>query len=191
LETPPQRQYPIWRSVKPISSLWSPTTLPSSKAHRQARSLTLSRLANRHRHWDQPPFRAPAKTFSVTQAIFNGDGKDDIVWRNVNTGDVYIWLSNGASVMAAGWIGNPDGSWKIVGIGDFDGGGKRDIVWYNAWLGQLSIWVMNGFTRTGNYEFPAPASRTAEWAVVDIADFDKTGLSDILWQDKFTGRLYL
>ncbi len=63
---------------------------------------------------------------------FNGDGKDDILWRNSVTGDVYIWLMNGNSIIGAASLGSVDLSWKIVGIGDFNGGGKRDIVWYNT-----------------------------------------------------------
>ena len=109
----------------------------------------------------------------------------------MNTGDVYIWLMNGNSIMDSAWIGNADLSWKIVGIGNFDGAGKRDIVWYNPSIGEVAIWVMRGFTRIGNYGFSAPVSPNGEWEIVGVADFDHTGLSDILWQDIATGNLYI
>src|SRR5205823_4884535 len=117
---------------------------------------------------NQPPnptSPVPSPESAITNFVsysgdFNKDGKEDILWRNVNTGDVYIWLMNGNSILAAGSLGNVDLSWKIVGIGDFDGGGRRDIVWYNASIGEVAIWVMNGLTRVGNYGFSAPISAT-------------------------------
>jgi kumamolisin len=122
---------------------------------------------------------------------FNGDGKTDILWRNTLTGDTWIWLMNGNSIAASGRVAIVDLSWIIVGVGNFDGRGIRDIVWYNAALGKIAIWTMNGFTATGSYEFQAPVGAPGQWAVVGIADFDHTGLSDILWQDSSSGALYM
>ena len=56
---------------------------------------------------------------------------------------------NGASVMAAGYIGQADLSWKIVGIGNFDGAGKRDILWYNACLGHIGCLTVFKALRKG------------------------------------------
>jgi kumamolisin len=122
---------------------------------------------------------------------FNGDGKEDILWRNTLTGDTWIWLMDGEAVEASGRVAIVDLSWTIVGVGDFNGQGRRDIVWYNASLGQVSIWTMNGLAATGSYDFQGPAGTPGEWAVVGIADFDHTGLSDILWQDTYTGAVYI
>jgi FG-GAP-like repeat len=122
---------------------------------------------------------------------FNGDGNEDILWRNTLNGDTWIWLMNGNSIEASGRVAIVDLSWTIVGVGNFDGQGRRDIVWYNAPHGRVAIWTMNGFTETGSYEFQAPVGSPGEWAVVGIADFDHTGLSDILWQDARTGALYM
>jgi kumamolisin len=122
---------------------------------------------------------------------FNGDGKEDILWRNTLTGDTWIWLMNGETVEASGRVAIVDLSWTIAGVGDFDGLGRRDIVWYNASLGEVSIWTMNGLTATGSYDFQGPTGIPGEWAVVGIADFDHTGFSDILWQDAYTGAVYI
>jgi hypothetical protein len=122
---------------------------------------------------------------------FNGDGKQDILWRSVNTGDTWIWLMNGTSIIGSASIGHVDLSWRIVGVGDFDGGGKRDILWYNASSGLISIWIMNGFTQIATHQFSAPVSANGQWQVVGVADFDHTGLADILWQDTSTGNLYM
>jgi hypothetical protein len=138
----------------------------------------------------QKPPPGPANYISYS-GDFNGDGKQDILWRNVNTGDAWIWLMNGNSIIGSASIGHVDLSWRIVGVGDFDGGGKRDILWYNASSGRVSIWIMNGLTRTAFHEFPAPVSANGEWQVVGVADFDHTGLEDILWQDISTGNVYM
>jgi len=37
-------------------------------------------------------------------AIFNGDGKADILWRNTSSGDVALWLMNGAAIASGTFI---------------------------------------------------------------------------------------
>ena len=129
----------------------------------------------------------PTVGYAGLSGDFNGDGQQDILWRNINSGSVWIWLMNGTAIEAASPVANVPLSWKIVGIGNFDGNGNRDIVWYNASIGQIAIWTMNAFTETGSHQFQAPAGGPGEWEVVGIADFDQSGLSDILWRDTYTG----
>src|SRR5262245_49050693 len=59
---------------------------------------------------------------------FNGDGKADILWRDI-LGNVPIWLMDGLSVTSFSTIANIQTGWTIVGTGDFDGDGKADILW--------------------------------------------------------------
>ena len=133
----------------------------------------------------------PSGTNTIAPAAFNRDDNNVILWRNAQTGDTWMWLMNGNSIAGAARVAIVNLSWTIVGVGNFDGQGRRDIVWYNASLGRVAIWTMNGIAETGSYEFQAPAGAPGEWAVVGIADFDHTGLSDILWQDTRTGALYM
>jgi hypothetical protein len=45
---------------------------------------------------------------------FNGDGKDDILWRNTANGGVYIYLMDGATkIEGSGSIGAVDLTWDI------------------------------------------------------------------------------
>jgi hypothetical protein len=46
---------------------------------------------------------------------FNGDGKDDILWRNSN-GDTLIWFMNAGSIASTGDLGVVASGWSIVGV---------------------------------------------------------------------------
>ena len=75
---------------------------------------------------------------------FNGDGSDDLVWRNTD-GSFTTWLSqaNGAFVSndANSFTTLPN-SWQIVEVGDYNGDGRDDILWrrddgaFTSWLAQ-------------------------------------------------------
>jgi hypothetical protein len=77
---------------------------------------------------------------------FNGDGRDDILWRN-DSGRVTDWLGQANSGFAGNFANadaNAGTDWHIVGTGDFNGDGRSDILWRNDngdltnWLGQLN-----------------------------------------------------
>src|SRR4029453_16333578 len=62
---------------------------------------------------------------------FNGDGKDDILWRH-DDGRMSDWLgaSNGGFFdNAANAYTSVPTSWHVAGVGDFNGDGKSDILW--------------------------------------------------------------
>ncbi|MCL6699445.1 M10 family metallopeptidase C-terminal domain-containing protein [Sphingomonas sp. NSE70-1] len=73
---------------------------------------------------------------------FNGDGRDDILWRRDN-GQMTNWLgeadggfayndANAANVIAT--------DWRIAGVGDFNGDGRDDILWRRD-NGQMTNWL--------------------------------------------------
>jgi hypothetical protein len=123
---------------------------------------------------------------AVAQQDFNGDGKADILWRNSTTGDVAIWLMNGASFASGGYIATIDLKWQIVGVGDFDGDGKADILWRNTATGENVIWLMDGTSIRANSAPIYPVS-DINWQVVGVGDFDGDGKADILWYNTSTG----
>jgi hypothetical protein len=63
---------------------------------------------------------------------FSGNGTDDILWYNANTGDVDEWtIANGK------WAGSTDlgtnsNGGSISGIGSFTGAQTSDVLWYNS-----------------------------------------------------------
>ena len=75
---------------------------------------------------------------------FNGDGRDDILWRN-DAGQLSNWLgqANGGFVSNdANAFGSAPTSWSIVGTGDFNGDGRDDILWRNT-NGTVTDWLGN------------------------------------------------
>ena len=51
---------------------------------------------------------------------FNGDGRDDLLWRNDN-GTFTTWQMNGHTVQANVFVGSIGTNWHLVGTGDFNG----------------------------------------------------------------------
>jgi kumamolisin len=136
-----------------------------------------------------PAFPTPVQpvttNFLSYSGDFNGDGKQDILWRNTQTGEVDIWFMSGASVVSQAYVGTVGLEWKIAGIADFNGDGVNDIVWQNTVNGGFGIWVMHGSTYMG-YGF---ASQGNQWSIAGVADLDHTGFADILWRNIESGDL--
>ena len=65
---------------------------------------------------------------------FDGDGKADVLWRNISTGANTIWKSAMPPTPQA-VTGVSNLGWKIVGVGDFDGDGMSDMLWRNTSTG--------------------------------------------------------
>jgi len=116
---------------------------------------------------------------------FNADGKQDILWRNMQTGDLRIWYMNGSAILSNDEIATVGLDWQIVGIGDFDGSGFSDILWENTVDGSFAIWTMRGDSFV-SHQFPSPGS---EWSITGVADIDHNGLADILWRNVVTGEV--
>ena len=55
---------------------------------------------------------------SFEVADVNGDGKADLVWRNTSSGEVVIWLMNGAMIASSGYLGGVSQAWKIAVTGN-------------------------------------------------------------------------
>lgn len=75
-----------------------------------------------------------------SQGDLNGNGKSDLVWRNLVTGRVITWLMDGTNTVSTATLWpatNPgDWDWEPVATGDFNADGKPDLVWRN-WFFKL------------------------------------------------------
>ena len=76
---------------------------------------------------------------------FNDDGSSDILWQNTTSGEVYLWLMNGTTILSQGEVETvaPSAGWVIQGVGDYNDDGTADILWRNS-NGEVYIWLMNG-----------------------------------------------
>jgi glucuronoarabinoxylan endo-1,4-beta-xylanase len=112
---------------------------------------------------------------------FNGDGLSDIVWRDLVTGNIAIWLMNGASVRA---FLNPSGAtfdWAFRGVGDVDGDGISDLIWHHSHTGNVAIWLMSSDGTVRSFANPGTASNG--WILQGVGDFNDDGRADLFWQN--------
>ena len=126
---------------------------------------------------------APTSWHIVGTGDFNGDGRDDILWRS-DSGQVSDWLAkpnggftpNDGNALTAAPL-----DWHIVGTGDFNGDGRDDILWRSD-SGALSNWLGGadgGFTVNDQNAFAQVAT---DWFVEQVGDFNGDGRDDILWR---------
>jgi uncharacterized delta-60 repeat protein len=119
---------------------------------------------------------------------FNGDRKDDIVWRHTVSGDINVWFMNGAAVTGDAWLPRvADQQWQIAGIGDFDGDGSADVLWRYAPTGDMNLWLMNGSAVVTDAWLPRVSD--PQWLIAGIGDFNKDGKSDIVWRHTASGEI--
>jgi hypothetical protein len=98
---------------------------------------------------------------------FNGDGRDDILWRNDN-GALTDWLgqaNGGFAINNAAYAEAPT-AWKVADVGDYNGDGRDDILWRND-NGALTDWLGQA---NGGFALNDPAALTTvpnAWKVAD------------------------
>ncbi|SUS03568.1 hypothetical protein DF3PB_1010003 [uncultured Defluviicoccus sp.] len=117
-------------------------------------------------------------------ADFNGDGKSDILWQNILTGDHRLWLMAGTSLASTVTLGKMSTDWEIIGLSDFNGDGQNDILWQNLVTRESALWFMVGTTVAGGVSLGVAPSGML---IVGTGDFNADGMPDILWQNVGTG----
>jgi hypothetical protein len=110
---------------------------------------------------------------------FNDDGRGDILWLD-NSGNVAIWLMDGARIATPLGFGNVGTTWRVVGTGDFNNDQHCDILWRDA-SGNTAIWFMKGSLRLDSAV--GIGTVATAWSVVGTGDFNGDGMADILWRD--------
>jgi hypothetical protein len=113
---------------------------------------------------------ADANTAVSPASDFDGDGKSDILFRDVSTGQTAVWMMNGSAVKSNTATSlTQDNGWSVQGVGDFDGDKKYDLLWRNVSSGELVVWTMNGSQVTSDVTTDVnPGSYTSltGWSVI-------------------------
>jgi hypothetical protein len=104
------------------------------------------------------PAQAVDANWRVVAALdIDSSGGVDLVWYNVDSGRVVVWLMDLAMVRVAGRFTTPpaagDANWAVLAAGDYGRGsdgfpGTPDLLWRNATSGRLVVWHMDDTSRT-------------------------------------------
>jgi len=74
---------------------------------------------------------------------FNGDLREDILWRS--SGSVLAqWTMDGGAVLSAGTFAVSSTAWAVSDIGDYNGDGRDDILWQGPDNGNLRVSLSTG-----------------------------------------------
>ena len=90
----------------------------------------------------------------------DGDGSDDILWRQPRAGEVVMWRMEGLRCMESRLLSQSvPASWSCEACPDVDGDGRGDVIWRRRKDGTMLVWLM----RPNNQyliDFLPPADRS-------------------------------
>jgi glucose/arabinose dehydrogenase/PKD repeat protein len=134
------------------------------------------------------PAQPPAGWRVAGAADFNGDGKPDVVWQDPATGALAAWFMDGVTRTGSSPFtpGQAPAGWTVAAVTDWNGDGQPDLVWQNAGTGQIGFWAMDGLTATSAVAF-VPGQVPTNWRIAAVADYDRDGKPDLVWQDDSAG----
>ena len=116
---------------------------------------------------------------------FDGNYDNDVLYRNLTTGDVWVDSSPLAGAPA------PPLNWIVTATGDFNGNGKADILWRNTTTQKLVVWFMDGATRIGSQAPNPDQAVDGNWSATGTGDFNGDGRRDILWYNQTSGKIVI
>jgi hypothetical protein len=128
----------------------------------------------------------------ATTADFNGDGHPDILWQQPATGQLVVWLMNGATLLSSASLtpAQWDPNWRVAGAADLNRDGQADLIWQNRTTGALASWQMRGLTAVTIANL-TPGTTNVLWEIRAVADFNRDGQPDLLFQHATTGQMYV
>ena len=115
---------------------------------------------------------------------FNGDGIDDMAWRNTSIGYVATWLMNNSAQRTLVHPGDATSDWEALSPGDYNGDGIDDVAWRNTSTGYVSVWLMDS---NGNRHAVHSGDATSDWQALAPGDYNGDGIDDIAWRNTSTG----
>lgn len=119
----------------------------------------------------------------LARGDYDGDGRGDLFWRNLHTGENRIWFFDGLVYEESPTWPMPAPSWRVLASADFDGDARADVLWHHVDRGSTLVWIA-GDSPTGHVFVriaTLPAVGDAGWQVDACGDFDRDGDSDLFW----------
>jgi hypothetical protein len=122
----------------------------------------------------------------------DGDGRADILWRNLTNGQNYLYPMAGAQVLTTeGFIRTvEDLNWVVVGVADFNADARADILWRNINTGENYLYPMSGRNVLSSEGYLRTVADQS-WHVAMTGNFDGNGTADILWRNVVSGENYI
>jgi hypothetical protein len=115
----------------------------------------------------------------IASGDFDGDGMSDILWRDLESGDVDIWgLTEDSTLGPLEGGGDP---WSAMGAGDFDADGRDDVLLRQAGTDRLAVRLSTTGARDAIQSALNGGAR--ERQVPSIGDYDGDGLTDLVLYD--------
>ncbi len=122
----------------------------------------------------------------AASADFNNDGIRDLIWQNMQTGQVVIWYmggTSGAQMQSWTFMSGPEPGWNVVAAADFNRDGVPDLVWQNTSSRQVVIWYMGAPSGSNMTSWTFVGPPEPGWSVEAAADFNRDGVADLVWQN--------
>jgi hypothetical protein len=126
----------------------------------------------------------------------DGNGKSDMLWRNLADGTTYAWLMDGTKIASTKRI-DPSiaisTDWEVKGLADTNNDGKSDILWRQKSTGVVAIWLVDASTATGLAAVTVPQKITApidlNYEIVAFTDLTGDRKADLVWRNASTGKV--
>jgi glucose/arabinose dehydrogenase len=138
------------------------------------------------------PPQVPTSWQIVGGGDLNRDKKPDLVWQDAATGLLAGWYMDGTTETSAEALFPyflPPG-FRVTGVADFNGDARPDLLVRDPTGG--GIWILYANTAGNAFVTSAvvtPGGVPASWWVAGVADFNRDGKPDLLWQDLTDGLL--